>query len=590
MIDKPLVRFELKLTICISLLLILALWVYHGSTGNLFVWDSVHYLFKYEDHLSSLSLENLRWMATSLNFHNWHPLTWFSYALDYQLYGEFSMWGYHFSNNILHAINGVLLFVLILTVLGLVYPASQKFVMKRDNNALIAALLAASLFVVHPQHVESVAWVAERKNLICQMFMLLSFLAYVKFVTSAQMVKSRWYLVSLAMFFLAVLSKPMAVTFPAVLLLADVYPLGRTRLFKPGTGLLKQQTYLYLLVEKIPFFLLTLVLVVATLIAQESAVLELPFLQKAINAVHSTLLYLEKFLVPVSLNAHYPYFEVNGLVGALKALLVISIFLAITIVAFYAWRNKKPAWLMAWFFYLGTLVPVLGIIQVGAQGAADRYAYFPTLVIYLLVAVGMYSLLNSGIRVVKPVSLLVAATVVFLFSLQTIQQIGVWKSERSLWSHVIEMDPDNMFAHNNLGIVYTKNADYEYAALLFEAGDENSLRPDSMLALRALTYMHLGRYRESIDSLVKLGINAESNPRLVVDLHCIQYNLGWNFAHLGMYQESKDLFGRIAVDSNSGPDARIWLNELVRVESPDDNLVSIETLPSICEILIPEKI
>ena len=157
------IRFEVKLVLLLSILMIVSMWVYYQTTGNLFVWDSYHYLVKYSDHISSLTLENLWWMATSLEFYNWHPLTWFSWALDYQFYGWLSAWGFHFSNNLLHAFNSALMFVLIMTVLGLVYPATDKFAIKKDNNTLIAAFLASLLFAVHPQHVESVAWVAEQK-------------------------------------------------------------------------------------------------------------------------------------------------------------------------------------------------------------------------------------------------------------------------------------------------------------------------------------------------------------------------------------------------------------------------------------------
>ncbi len=181
-------------------------------------------------------------------------------------------WGYHLTNNFLHAINGLLVFFLALRVLGLVDPMAKQIAEKQDDNALIAAFLAASLFIVHPQHVESVAWVAERKDLLCQLFLLLSLLTYVKFVTSSQENKVSWYFQTLGLFLLAVLSKPMAVTFPAVLLLIDVYPLRRTGLIKSVSNSVHQQSLSHLIVEKIPFFLLSSGLVLATLIAQESAI------------------------------------------------------------------------------------------------------------------------------------------------------------------------------------------------------------------------------------------------------------------------------------------------------------------------------
>ncbi len=387
------VRFEVKLVLLLTILMIVSMWVYYGTTENLFVWDSYHYLLGYTDHISSLTVENLWWMATSLEFYNWHPLTWFSWALDYQLYGGLSAWGFHFSNNLLHAINSALMFVLILTTLGLVNPVAEKFAIRKDNNSLAAAFLASLLFAVHPQHVESVAWVAERKDLLCQLFLLLSLLAYVKYVTCSQLTRKRWYLTTFGLFFLAVLSKPMAVTFPVVLLLVDIYPLRRTRLAKPIFSAVHQKSFLSLLVEKVPFFLMSLVLVLTTVMAQDTAIgtmVEFPVMARIVNAVHSTIFYLEKFLIPLWLSPHYSYFQIEGSESALKALLVFSIFLGITLAAFLAWRKQKRAWLIAWIFYLVTLSPVLGLIQVGFQGAADRYVYFPTVPVYLLIAGGIF--------------------------------------------------------------------------------------------------------------------------------------------------------------------------------------------------------
>ena len=586
------VRAEIQLVLLVTVLMAIGMWTYHSTTGNLFVWDSVHYLFKYKSHISGLSFENLSWMATSLEFYNWHPLTWFSWAIDYQIHGGLNPWGFHFSNNLLHTINGILVFVLILTVFALVEPKSGTFSMRKDLHSLIAAFLASTLFMVHPQHVESVAWVAERKDLLCQLFLLLSLLAYVRYVTSSQLLKKRWYIVTFGMFFLAVISKPMAVTFPVVLLLADVYPLRRTILAKPLIGSVQIQSAYRLVIEKIPFFLLSLVLVFATLTAQESAIAsiaEMPLITRFINAINSSVFYLEKFLLPIQLYPHYPYLQVTGSAGVLKAVLVTLVFSGITVAAFLAWRRQKRAWLVAWGFYLVTLSPVLGLIQVGVHGAADRYVYFPTLPLYIFVAGGVLWVLETGSNFRKTLVLLIAMVVIFLFTFQTRQQIDFWKSEFSLWTYVVEVQPDSVLARNNLGIVYMNNDDYESAAIHFDASKKVGTIKPNMLPLRGLTYMHVGRYQESIADFVDLGLALETKPELQADPNCIQYNIAWNFAHMGMSAEAIDLFERVDVESLPGPDAGLWLDELSKVKSQDHKAVLSEDLPSSCKDLIPAE-
>lgn len=586
------VRAEVQLALLVAVLMVFGLWVYHGTTGNLFVWDSVHYLFRYKSHISSLSLENLSWMATSLEFYNWHPLTWLSWAIDYQLHGGLNPWGFHFSSNLLHAINGVLVFFVILTIFGLVEPESGNYSMRKDFHALIAAFLASTLFVVHPQHVESVVWVAERKDLLCQMFLLLSLLAYVKYVTTSQILKRRWYLITLGMFFLAVLSKPMAVTFPAVLLLVDVYPLRRTVFAKPLFDSVQLRSLYRLVIEKIPFSLLSLVLALATLVAQESAIAsvdELPLLARLINAINSSVFYLEKFLLPIQLYPHYPYLQITGSAGVLKVILVVFIFSGITLAAFLAWRGRKRAWLIAWFFYLVTLSPVIGLIQVGEHGAADRYAYLPTLPLYFFVAGGILWVLQTGRAFQKVLVLLAAISVIFLFTLQTMKQIGFWKSEFVLWTYVVEVYPESTLARDNLGIVYMNSGDYETAAVHFDASREIVTPKPHMLFWRGITYMHIGRYQESITDFVDVGAALEITPRLQADPDCIQYNIAWNFAHLGMFAEAIELFERVDGESLPGPDAGLWLGKLKKLNSQNAPENLSEDLPGSCKNLIPSE-
>ncbi len=586
------VRFEVKLIFWISCLFVLAMWVYQGSTDNAFVWDSRHYLLNYESHFSSLNWENIKWMATSLNDDNWHPLTWFSWAIDYQLYGWLDPWGFHFSNNLLHAINGGLVFVLMLTTLAFVYPVSGKFLLINDNRSLLAAFLAAALFVVHPQHVESVAWVAERKDLLCQAFLLLSLLAYGRYVSCNVGVNKSWYVATLSLYFLAVLSKPMAVTFPVVLLLLDAYPLRRTSLVPPIIGSVRQRSLLNLVVEKIPFFLLSFILVMLTLAAQKSAIATISdtsLAARVVNAVHSVVFYLEKFVFPFSLSPHYPYFPAQGHDSFVNVLLVFTIFIGVTLAAVMAWPKQKRAWVIAWLFYLVSLSPVLGLIQVGTQGAADRYAYFPTLPIYVLLAGGIYWLLKRDAPLGKALLLLVSVGVIFVFAFQTRQQTGIWKNELSLWKHEVKAYPDYGYARDKLGITFFNMGDFENAAKQFEASGKQASFAISMLAWRGLTYMHLGRYKESIMDHIKLGTASETRPEAGIDSDCIQYNIGWNYAQLGMFQEALELFERVDAGSRPGRDASLWASALKKVGGGDSKGVPTENLPGFCGRVIPSR-
>jgi tetratricopeptide (TPR) repeat protein len=349
---------------------------------------------------------------------------------------------------------------------------------------------------------------------------------------------------------------------------------------------------LSLLVEKIPFFLVSLVLVLTTLMAQDTAIgsmVEFPLMARIVNAVHSTVFYLQKFLIPISLSPHYSYFQIEGSESVFKVLLIFLIFLSITLAAIFGWRRQKQAWLIAWVFYLLTLSPVLGLIQVGIQGAADRYVYFPTVPVYLLMAGGVFLMLRRGGTISRSLLFVIAMAVFSVLVIQTRSQIRVWQSEASLWTHVIKLDANNEFAHSNRGIVYKNNADYENAALEFEAAGEGSLTPHTTLAWRAVTYMHLGRNKEAIEYLVKFGTKAESKSELKADSNCIQYNIGWNFAHLGMYEEATELFELVDVESPIGPDAGLWLDELSKINSQDNKAVLSKDLPDSCKNLIPSE-
>ncbi len=581
------VRTDLKLFLGVLLLVTVALLVYQQTAAHALVWDSKYYLLG-NKHISRFNAENLIWMLKSLEYYNWHPLTWVSWALDYQMYGGLDPWGFHLSNNIIHSLNGSLVFILAMVVFGLNDPGSKSYPINTDNRSLIAAFLAALMFVVHPQHVESVAWVAERKDLLCQLFLLLSLLAYVQYVTCRQAHRTRWYVGVVFLYSLAVLSKPMAATFPAVLLLIDVYPLRRTRIIKPILSSIEQKSFGQLLAEKIPFILLSMLLIILTLMAQQAALSQKPLDLRVLNAFNSVVLYLVHFLVPVHLSPHYPYAVSAAHAITWKAFTPVVVFLVITWAVFRAWTRHRPAWLVSWLFYLLTLSPVIGLIQVGGQGAADRYTYFPMLPVYLLVAAGILRLLKRSGKPGKVLVFMVTLPFLAFLIATTRQQIRVWQNELTLWSHVVKAYPDDVLARDNLGIVHFNRGEYEQAATQFEISGRLPSKPTTMLAWRALTYLHLKRYKEALPDLVRLGVTSDAIPQLHADQNCILYDIGWIYAQENAIQEAQELLGRVDPNSSSGAHARTWLQWLQSAGAgnakPRDN-----DLPDFCAALIPSR-
>ena len=578
-----------KIIFGVFLVASISTWIYQESTNNQLVWDSYHYLVKNVWYISNLSVDNTIWMFLSMDPY-WHPLTWFSWAIDYQLYGGLVSSGYHLTNNILHAVNSALVFVLTLVVFGLNTQGSNGYPFRTDNHALIAAFFASLLFAIHPQHVESVAWVAERKDLLCQLFLMLSVFTYVKYTISHGSVKKRWFNATLLLFMLALLSKPMAVTFPVVLLLIDVYPLRRTRFIQPMMHSIKQQSLYTLLQEKLLFFLLSVLLVLITLLAQVNTVSSISLDLRLLNACNSVLLYLTKFVVPLNFAPLYPYLVEPSEAITWKAFLPIFGVLGLTIASVYAWTKGRHEWLIAWLIYLVTLAPVLGLVQAGEQGAADRFAYLPTSPAYVLIGAGILIVLDKATPIRKIFVLLPILFLVILLAGKTGQQIHIWKDPFSLWSYAVKTNPGNVTARYNLGMIFLRQKDYENAAIHFNKSVELPSNPTSAvmafptLAYRGLTYIHLGQYDKALKDYLVLGDALKSSPHLNLDHDCIYFNSGWLFAQFGLMGKAIESFGMVDPDSQLWPDTVNWMEGIGQAT---ENTVADENLPGFCTAVFP---
>ncbi len=434
--------------------------VYLPSLFNDFVnWDDNEYVYD-NPHIRILNVQFIKWMFTSFHSSNWHPLTWLSHSLDYAFWGLTPL-GHHLTSIVLHGLNTFLVFILTISLINLAISKKQdpgKF----EGNFLLdferflpAAATTAILFGLHPLHVESVAWISERKDLLCAFFFLLSLRLYLNYVSNHQPGKKmKLYGSSLGFFLLALMSKPMAVTLPAVLLLLDVYPLQRINL-RPAQSSLRR-----ILIEKLPFFGLSMGTILLTLLAHKSAMpsMELfPLSVRILVAVRAIGFYLVKMVFPFKLAPLYPYpADISfGAPGIILSFLTISGF---TFFCIRAWLKNQKFWGAASLFFLVTLLPVLGIIQVGEQAAADRYTYLPSLGPFLLIGLGV-AFLNQGLSIQLKIKRLwirfvLLGIILVPASLITVKQISVWKDSLSLWNAVLKVYPTSYRAYFTRGNYY----------------------------------------------------------------------------------------------------------------------------------------
>ena len=415
--------------------------------------DDSDYVLNNNRVSSGLSAGSVLWAFTSFHASNWHPVTWLSLMLDSELFGLRPV-GYHLVNVALHAGNAVLLFLLLQLMTG-----------ARWRSAFVAAC-----FALHPLHVESVAWITERKDVLSTFFFLLTLLAYALYVKRSQ--KSR-YVLCLVLFSLGLMAKPMLVTVPVVLLLLDFWPLGRFRR-EPGApdnrdrGVATAPTDVSLktlLLEKLPFLLLALASSLVTMYAQRDTIrslVQLPVDKRLCNALGGVVAYARKMLLPVDLAPFYPYAAVPGWQTALALLLILAI--SVTVFKYY---RQFPYLAFGWLWYLVTLIPVLGLVQVGSQSMADRYTYIPLIGLFTMIGWGGGELCQ---RVPQLTSTVKSAAVIVLLALSVVtwNQLAYWEDNASLASHAIEVTEANYFAHFMLGRAYEKEGKTELALTQYQ--------------------------------------------------------------------------------------------------------------------------
>ncbi len=427
-------------TICLLLALMTVLAYSPVRQAALVVFDDPVYV-QNPQVKAGLTWAGVQWAFTTWYGSNWHPLTWLSHMLDASLFGV-DAGAQHFVNVLIHAANALLLFLLLSRMTKKMWPSA----------------FVAALFAWHPLHVESVAWISERKDVLSTFFGFLSLLAYSKYVEKFQVPKSKfrvWYAWSLGLFALSLMAKPMLVTLPFVMLLLDVWPLGRIQLLgmgrsaSPNTQHATRNTQI--LLEKLPFLALTIASSVVTFLAQRGeAVVSLeqhPLGLRLANALVSYVNYLGKTFWPAKLAIIYP------LPNQIPDWQIAGAAVVLAVISFLVWRARKtsPCLLIGWLWFLGALVPVIGIVQVGGQALADRYTYVPFIGLFIALA---YGAADAAARFrISDVVVSIAVALVLIASLcVTEYQLRFWQNSQTLFAHAIEVTKDNAIAHINLGV------------------------------------------------------------------------------------------------------------------------------------------
>ncbi len=415
----------------ISLILVLmTVAAYMGVLQCGFVnYDDELYVTNNPHLTAGFTLGNVRWMLTTLTAGNWHPLTWLSFLLDAQILG-IQPAGFHATNLILHVLGSVMLFLVF-----------NDITLAQWRSAFVAAL-----FALHPLHVESVAWVSERKDALSTFFWMLTMLAYARYARDST--SRRKYALVLAAFLLGLMSKPMLVTLPFVLLLLDYWPLARF-----GAGEHPFKEWRKLIVEKIPLFIMAIIFCGIAYYAQKSegymtSLKNMPSPFRVGNAAFAYSWYVKKMFWSSGLTVFYPH-PGRSLAGADIAGALV--FLAcITLAVFYE-RCRKPYLLVGWLWYLGTLVPVIGIVQVGAQAMADRYTYIPLIGLFIMVSWGLTELVERW-RIPPAARAGGACVALIALGAITSMQVTYWRDSTTLFRHALEVTQRNWLAHQNLAV------------------------------------------------------------------------------------------------------------------------------------------
>jgi protein O-mannosyl-transferase len=552
-----------KRNVVLCLLLVVAtLALYNPVNRHPFVnYDDDRYVTENPHVHNGLNWDTITWAFSAEEQGNWHPLTWSSHALDYQLFHQ-NATGHHFTSLLIHAANTVLLFLFLLYATGRVGPS----------------WFVAALFALHPINVESVAWVAERKNVLCTFFFFATLIAYCWYAR-----KPGWrrYLAFAALFALGLMSKPMVITLPFVLLLLDYWPLGRLKGSPPAAPPIPQAPLSKLLVEKLPLLALSAASAVITMQAQRAggavrSTTQFSLGVRVENAVVAYATYLWKMMWPAHLAPLYPH--PGDSLSLWQVAISALVLLAITSMVF-RFRAKRYL-LTGWLWFLGTLVPVIGLVQVGEQAMADRYAYIPLVGIFVMIVWGATDLADSR-RLGLGVRMVPAAGILLALSFTTNRQLSYWASNYDLWTHALAVTHRNFIAENNLGgaLLLLGRADEAYPH--FQAAAE--INPND-----PMSHSNLGAYLQEHGKLPEAMRQYDRTISLTSDaglLAATYANLGTAYRTLGEDEKAHDSYGQALRLNPNQSNAYLGLGQLLEKQHQLDDAIrnyskSVELLPT----------
>jgi len=499
-----------------ALLFLLAVCTFLPTLENGFInFDDPLYVSENVHVVQGLTSAGLAWAFHGTTGGIWLPLTWISHMLDCQLYG-LKPWGHHLTSVLIHATSMTLVFLWLFRMTG----------------AKWRSFVVAALFGLHPLRVESVAWAAERKDVLSALFWFLTLWAYAEYVKKSQsetLRAKRFYALTIIFFSLGLMSKPMLVTLPFVLLLLDYWPLNRLQDRKDAK---------LLIVEKWPFFVLSVLASVIAYAAEKHekvivSLTHLPLSYRIENAVVSYVQYIGKLFWPENLCAFYPPPDHFSLGAVFTAVILLAI---ISVVFVWQWR-RQPYLLVGWLWFLGTLIPVIGLVQLGEQAMADRYTYIPEIGLLLCVVWGVNALTKTWKQQSLVLSATATMTIIACMAL-TVRQIGWWRNSETLFEHAIAVTGKNAIAYLNVGIALAKNGQIDEAIINYQEALE--IDPNN-----ATAHYNLGTALVKVNRTAEAVIHFQKVLEINPDDAEACHDLGNALYQMGRMNEAIDCYKKV---------------------------------------------
>jgi protein O-mannosyl-transferase len=492
--------------------LVTIVWAVFGQTmHHRFInYDDGIYVFQNPEVLASVTARGIRWALTFAEIGHWHPVTWVSHMLDVRVWG-LRPGGHHLTNVFLHMAAAILLFLCL----------------KHMSGALWRSAAVAALFAIHPQRVESVAWIAERKDVLSGFFFMATVLAYLRYSAGPGLGR---YIIVVLIFALGLMSKGMLVSLPVVLLLLDYWPLGR----------FQQNSLPQLAGEKVPLLVLSVASCIITRLSPEkiAPVFVMSLRARIENAIVSYVIYIKQMLYPVGLTL--PYFNPPGGFPAWQVIAAFVLLFGISLAAFLC-RKRIPYFIVGWCWYVLMMLPVIGLIQISYYTRADRYTYLPHIGLYLVIVSGVVDLVRRWRRPREWLSV-IALVVIGLLVMQARLQASYWHDSETLWRYAIGVAPDNFIAHVNLGLVLDQKDEVNAAVAEYEKAEK--IQPGYAEAHNNLgnALGHAGRFTEAIAEYKKA-------LEIVPDLPQVRNNLAAAYGQTGQFDEAVLNFRKVLEDN-----------------------------------------